>query len=648
MTRHSLSVTVPWSLSHYIPLNGFHPLYRALFDHVPEHVVLSAWDNVKLYHRIRGERSIRSMLLTKIKTEQDRLGRSRGSVEKRYLEHFWPPNQVLTAELTGDIEFHHTAPFASLKRPFVFHCESFAPMLFPFAQQGSGSLKSPTRIREYYRKIFANPLCLGIFSHIPETLQTFKQFFSDPTIDQKLFASKIGLSQKAFEGIEGLEKPTFSRPRFLFVNSAHQNPANFFLRGGHLVLRFWKEFVTSGRDGLLMLRCAKPSDKELLELGVDVSLVNAEMGRSIIWAQDYLTGLEMNALMANAHFFLLPSASLHSVSIMQAMTLGTIPVVSDTVGTSAYIADDKDGIVLKGMRKALWSTDEATGILVDCYRRIPDLDDSLVAQMTSRVCALVEDPSAYWNMRTRTLTRAREQFSGQDFSKEFWNMVYDLNARFRSNVPSSESDAEGENWHKCHLEGDGWARVFESPPRPMLRMNTGCGLIWEMGGAFIHRYGNTGMRPNDWSVAAQLFSTGALEATFSNTIEELGGKYLRPIDGSFLKARLAFIGWISRILRPWPWLYRSASYVYFKLRRFGMFTFDKARAKAYPEMELIRHGVSGYNIIRHVDRYYAILQSEGAFLPEKAKAGGYSSCFSADSLDEVLRSVYDEALRKYR
>jgi hypothetical protein len=57
------------------------------------------------------------------------------------------------------------------------------------------------------------------------------------------------------------------------------------------------------------------------------------------------------------------------------------------------------------------------------------------------------------------------------------------------------------------------------------------------------------------------------------------------------------------------------------------------------DIELIREGVHGYNIIRHGDRYYAILQSEGAFIPDKVEAGGYSSCLAGYSRQEVEREI---------
>jgi glycosyltransferase involved in cell wall biosynthesis len=644
MKKQHLNVAVPWSLSHYIPLNGFHPLYRGLFDHAPEHVTLSAWDNVKLDRRLRSDVRIREALLYKAKAEQrhsDQLPSK--SIAKEYQEYLWPPNKVLTTELMGDIEFHHTAPFPSLQRPFVFHCEMFAPVWFPFSQQGSGVLQRTGEIRDHYRSLFSSPLCLGISSHVPETLESLSRFFSDPNIDSKLFLSRIGLSASAISHSSLPEKRSLDHPRFLFVNSANQNPANFFRRGGHIVLRFWKEYLADGRDGLLMLRCAKPSDEDLSEYGVDVSLVREQTGRSIIWGQDYLANHEMNALMASAHFFLLPSASLHSVSIMQAMTLGAIPMVTDTVGTSVYVTDNENGIVLQGMRAAIWHKDASTGILVDRYCRTPDLDDSMVSQLAHRVYGMLDKPDIYWDMQQGMTTCARNQFSGQAFSDHFWSAVTALYLRYKeSSAHRAVIPGQRGGWLRdCTVQGDEWGRMFESSTQQMLRIKTGHSVVWELGGALIHAYGNPPLELNDWSVLAHYYSAGAPQTTFAYTLEELEGNYLglsrRPGGNAIYK----LISWIIRVLKPYPALYAQAARVWRKIRRYHAYFEAKLRKPKANDfnIELVVEGLSGYNIVRHIDRYYAILQSEGAFIPAKADAGGYSSCFSGYSLEQVERAV---------
>jgi hypothetical protein len=315
-------------------------------------------------------------------------------------------------------------------------------------------------------------------------------------------------------------------------------------------------------------------------------MVRAEAGRSIMWAQDYLANHEINALMASSHFFLLPSASLHSASIMQAMLLGTIPVVTDTVGTSVYVTDCKTGIVLNGMRAAVWREDEETGIPVDRYSRMPELDDSLVSQLSSRIGKLVDDSAAYSEMRKRILAHAKKEFSGGAFSNQFWSAVSDI---YQQNVgrfvhPDTVSDKSKDVLRDCTIQriSDEWARVFESPTFPMLRINTGQSVVLEWGGAMLHAYGNPTFQLNDWSILAQYDVLGVPRITFTYTLEELQGRYLHPIEflggraRPILKARIlkfiqvasrALVIRSARILKPFPRLYWIASRVLSWLRR---------------------------------------------------------------------------------
>lgn len=636
MQHQYLKVAVPWSLSHYIALNGFHTLYRALFDHAPDDIEINAWDNFKLYNRFCRDIKIRETVLDLAKAEESKSHQLDGGlIEKVYREYYWPPNEVLTKELVGDIEFHHTAPFPSLERPFVFHCEAFAPVFIPFVQQGSGKYKNHKEIRDYYRSIFANPLCLGIFSHVPETLESFRNFFLDPEIDRKLFDSKIGLSANLFVGQEAPEKTTISKPRFLFTNSAHQNTKSFFNRGGHIVLRFWQEFKKSGRCGLLIIRCGKPSETELRRHGVDLSFLNTEMGHSILWATDYLTTDEMNALVASAHVFLLPSAHLHSASILHAMVLGAIPVITDTVGTSVYVADDEHGIVLHGVRSALWHTDPDTGVLVDDYSEWLGLADSLVTQMTARILALLDMPDAYQQMQNRSMAHVQQQFSGHAFSSQFWNAVSDLyqNHKQSSFKCDTVSSKVSHSLFDCMLQRYDWARVFESVPQPMLKIYTGVGNVFEQGGVTVYTAGKVVMKQNDWCVFSDYFDPDAPQKILAYGVDTLKVDYLSfEARRGRTTGNTRLIQFVSKILMPFPEMHSFAASALKKLRLSGhihlflkylAFLFSNKLGRE-ADIELVCHSVNGYNIVRYFHKYYAILQKVGAFKPGKERYSSYS------------------------
>src|SRR5215467_1461460 len=556
--RSRLSVAVPWSLTHYIPLNGFHPLYQALFDERPGGIQLNAIDNVKLSKALQSDELLRQCLVRRVRSVKFKSADFRiTNLGRRYCNYFDRTNFVLTELLPGQVEFHHTAPFPSLRRPFVFHCESFLPVFYPSAHQGTRPFRRFKSLREQYSKIFSMDECLGIFSHIPETLSSLSRFFGNSLVDRKLLFSHIGISKHAFP-IAAKEKlplsPTF---RALFINSAHQNPASFFLRGGHIVLRFWKELRQRGTDGRLYMRCCRPTDDELVKNGVDTEFVKVETGRSVIWIENYLSNKELNALMGSVHFMLLPSASLHSVSIMQAMALGTIPVVTDTVGTSRYVLDDEDGIVLKGVRRARWFTDPHTDIELDHFSRDETLDASLIAQLTARVLALLQSPDAYERIRSRAMNRATKNFSGSQFSEDFWGKVGDLYERYKKTHPQCDSPILHSPSVGSNLVTDSdWSRLFEGPTQPTRRLSTEVGRVSEHSGGFIHTSGTPLIKIHDWSPVRAYIHWGAPRLQFSTTIKGLEGKFLESKNARLHFIRAAVIRPVSRFLRPYPTIYK--------------------------------------------------------------------------------------------
>jgi glycosyltransferase involved in cell wall biosynthesis len=545
-TKLAYKVALPWSLTHYMVLNGFHPLYRALLEEAPDNLSFCAWDNVKLYHRFQDDAKSRKMTLSECRKYQMQWRAIQDPIQKAHVDYFWPPNQVLTEYLEGDIELHHTAPFPSLTRPFVFHCEMFDSIFLSFIISGMNDFDA---CKEYLRSIFSHPYCIGISSHIPETLENFRTFFSDAGIDQKLFLSKMGLSSHTFKQEKGgHHKDRIEAPQFLFVNSASQESKGFFRRGGHIVLRFWKEWIKSGRKEVLTLRCCKPSDQDLMQFNVDPVFVKAELGSSIRWIEDFVPNDALRDLMGRAHFFLLPSEMLHSVSIMQAMSFGTIPVVTDTIGTSLYVPNEQYGIILKGVRKAWWRHDTNSGILKSRSYGSSSFDknlsDSLTQQLCEGVLRIVDHPERYQRMQEDISLYAKQNFSGVNFSRHFWSTVaslYDnfLNCRTDRAKDSSLAMQTVKNAQticlgkltqalsNCQLDPENWGRVFESTTQPHVKNRTLFSMIVEMGGVFMHVPRSYLMKVNNWSVFAHYYSfrSAPMKFAYSQTDDSMKSSF---------------------------------------------------------------------------------------------------------------------------
>lgn len=70
------------------------------------------------------------------------------------------------------------------------------------------------------------------------------------------------------------------------------------------------------------------------------------------------------------------------------------------------------------------------------------------------------------------------------------------------------------------------------------------------------------------------------------------------------------------------------------------------RPKIDADIALIWKDVSGYNVIRCNERFYAIPHGEGIFILEKAETGGYSSCFADYSVEKVLKLIAEQRVSR--
>lgn len=637
---------MPWSLSHYIALNGFDPIYQALFDHAPDDVQLEAWDNIKLYRHFTKDLSDRNNIASRATWYGRPENVTSSSAECLHLRHLFPPDRVLTEALPGDLEFFHTAPFPSMQRPFILHCECFPPIFFPVVRAEAGSVQVSDDLRKYYRSLFVNPLCQGIYSYIPETLDGLSDFFSDPMVDRKLVKSKVGLSKFSVDPSQFGPKKSLAMPTFVFTNSANQMPSHFFNRGGHVVLQFWKDLRCTGRNGRLVLRCRKPDDEALRSHGVDLAFVRHELGRSILWDEAYLTNQELNALIADAHFFLLPSTALHSASILRAMTLGTVPILTDTPGTSVFVTDRESAIVLKGVREAILQA-ESCNQPIDQFDQTHELVASLAKQLMVRVTEVIDSRDTYLALSHKTASRARVQFSGDSFASDFWQSVKEkANVNGSVLVPSCMAELTT-SLRSCMIDRSGWSRVFESSTYPMQLLDTGASKVFEFGGATVLLSGEAAPVMNDWSVFAQYFNPGGLNAAFAESLIELGdllltrensttGRILRPLHHK-----------LSLALMRFPTIHNLASRSLRVVRRaslFGKLWLKYQQSKlierdARPDGELIVEDLHNFDIVRYFHKYYAIPCDEGPFVVAKLEKRMYSRTFGAYSLERVIAKI---------
>ena len=81
-----LGVAIPWGLSHYIPLNGYHPLYRALIETRPSEIKVFSWSNIKSSKALKQHDDFLKILQESVKNLDEKTWPFNGELKNEYLE----------------------------------------------------------------------------------------------------------------------------------------------------------------------------------------------------------------------------------------------------------------------------------------------------------------------------------------------------------------------------------------------------------------------------------------------------------------------------------------------------------------------------------------------------------------------------------
>ena len=569
----ALPVAIPWNLSCYVRANGFHPLYRALFEDNAQ-LSFNALDEVRFAHRLCESDGFYRELLAKREACVRALPPflKETAHARRFVEYVSPSDLALARELPGALEFHHTAPLTVPGRPFVLHCESFLPVFQPFWSQGVGRLAGIAERRALYGRLLGDASCLGIFSHIPATLDQLSRFFRDPAIDAKLHPSRIGLSRAHLDVL--LARPRAApgaAPVFLFTNSAHQSPGSFELRGGMVALLMAERFLKAGRRGDFLFRAKRPPVDVLREAGLDAAFLASVEGHRLVWIEGFLPEHEQLRLFTLADFLLLPSVNLHSVTIMQALAAGAVPVVSDTHGPENYVTDGETGIVLRGMRDAAWREDPDTGIPVDHHELSPSLNGRLADQALERVGALLDAPGALDAFRGRMRETVQRRHLGAPFRDELSGQIARLWQAAPEQVRAASAAQAPSLIARENLLREGrWERFFESPPLPLLVANTGETRVLFGKGVYLMVRGDLALDLDELSPLAlhEQRYPDPWKFAFAERIADFADAFFWSHGKTgFLAARWRYGRYLFQerakvLLRPYKRLYRAARWAY--------------------------------------------------------------------------------------
>jgi len=385
-------IFIPWNLPEYSALNGFHDLYDFLLEE-NKYFEFKTIETKNFY----GKKYLK--FLSFFNKFDSNFNYYNQSASTSFLLNKF-------ASRSCQLDFLHTSPILATKgKPFIFHLEDFQSIFIH--KDIISTFKKEVNLQE----IFELESCLAIISHLPETLQSFRNYFNSPIINDKLHFSKIAISDsfiKSAQKIKNYQKDYFETV-FLFTSSGHQNSNNYVTRGLKIVINFAQKLIKSNRKVKFIFKCIKLSKEQFIGLGLSEEQIDFIYNcPSIFWYEEYISDDDMIALYKMADFFLLPSAHLHSMSILKSMYCKAIPVVSDTIGTDQYVSHLENSIVLSGVKEAVFQ--DKISMLKSNIDNYLALEESLADQLFSNIVKIIDKPEIIEKMKLKAHQTVIENF----------------------------------------------------------------------------------------------------------------------------------------------------------------------------------------------------------------------------------------------
>ena len=195
----------------------------------------------------------------------------------------------------------------------------------------------------------------------------------------------------------------------LFTNSWHQAAESFYLRGGLEVLEAFAALRPAYPELRLTLRTRLPRD-----LLPRYQAIIQQGGVTVL--DEFLSATKLENLLLSSHVFLLPSARIHIMSVLQAMAYGLVPIVSDGWGMSEYVEHGKTGLVVSGRYGKVSWNDERNGMLRENYAPMYRCDPQVTQHVVNELSQLADDVEL-----RREIGRNARRAVERQFSLARWN-----------------------------------------------------------------------------------------------------------------------------------------------------------------------------------------------------------------------------------
>jgi glycosyltransferase involved in cell wall biosynthesis len=313
----------------------------------------------------------------------------------------------------AELAFLPSSPFILGQAPWVIEIEDTTTLFAPFPRiNGKRVYPRLLGLDGIYdsgffpcvKALLEDDACRGIICHVRSTAESIPVLFKNPKLADKVSCVPLGIrARPKLKAAAGKGSVTI-----LFTNSWHQGATGFYLRGGLDVLEAFSKLYSEQARVRLVVRSKLPED-----LGERYRQIIERCDVEVI--EKFLSTEEIEALFDRADIYVLPSARLHVVSILQAMVYGLAVVVSDGWGIPEYVDHGRNGWIVPGRYgKVSWM--DNNGMLREDYRPLFSADSIVTNRLTEALSTLIE----HEDMRG-TLGEAARRDVETIFSMERWN-----------------------------------------------------------------------------------------------------------------------------------------------------------------------------------------------------------------------------------